>query len=321
MLQIPLKDPSRYWLGFDRAALRQLMQETTPDIVHVLDEATSRSLFQVAWEHLTTCRNAKILFYGFDNLPLKLRLHSRIKWRSTWSHLAGGVAASTESLDHLRDAGFPSDRPLERVFWGIPTDDFKPMNRELLKAELKLEYPHIVGYVGRFTEEKGIMVLLKAMQRLDRSVHAVFVGSGPIAGKLKRDVLPSSIAKRVHVYDVLPPAQLACLMNCFDVLALPSLTRSTWKEQYGRVIGEAMACGLPVVGSDSGAIPEVIGNAGLVVKEGDAGALAGAIERLVKNRDEAAQLRSRAIERANTELSTKVMAERLHRFYQKVLET
>jgi glycosyltransferase involved in cell wall biosynthesis len=110
-------------------------------------------------------------------------------------------------------------------------------------------------------------------------------------------------------------------MNCFDVLALPSLTRSTWKEQYGRVIGEAMACGLPVVGSDSGAIPEVIGNAGLVVKEGDAGALASAIERLIQNRDEAVQLRNRAIERANTELSTKVMAERLHRFYQKVLET
>jgi glycosyltransferase involved in cell wall biosynthesis len=165
------------------------------------------------------------------------------------------------------------------------------------------------------------MVLLKAMQRLDCSVHAVFVGSGPIAGKLKTDALPASIAKRVHVYDVLPPAQLACVMNCFDVMALPSLTRSTWKEQYGRVIGEAMACGIPVVGSNSGAIPEVIGDAGLIAKEGDAGALADAIDGLIKNPDQVAHLRRRAIERANTELSTKVMAQRLHRFYQKVLET
>lgn len=61
---------------------------------------------------------------------------------------------------------------------------------------------------------------------------------------------------------------------------LPSLTTPRWKEQFGHVLIEAMACGVPVIGSSSGAIPEVIGDAGLVVPEGIPGALAEAINLL-----------------------------------------
>ncbi len=66
-------------------------------------------------------------------------------------------------------------------------------------------------------------------------------------------------------------------MNAVDVLALVSRTTPTWKEQFGRVIVEAHACATPVVGSDSGAIPEVVGEGGLIVPEGDVPAMAAAI--------------------------------------------
>jgi glycosyltransferase involved in cell wall biosynthesis len=62
-------------------------------------------------------------------------------------------------------------------------------------------------------------------------------------------------------------------MNSLDVLVLPSRSRSFWKEQFGRVLIEAMACGVPVIGSSSGEIPNVIGDAGLVFKEGDSAQL------------------------------------------------
>ncbi len=65
-----------------------------------------------------------------------------------------------------------------------------------------------------------------------------------------------------------------------DVLAVPSLTRPNWKEQFGRVLIEAMASGVPVIGSDSGAIPDVIDDAGLITPEGDIAALAEAICKL-----------------------------------------
>jgi glycosyltransferase involved in cell wall biosynthesis len=72
------------------------------------------------------------------------------------------------------------------------------------------------------------------------------------------------------------PQQLAKM----DTLVLPSRTEVFWKEQFGRVLVEAMACGVPVVGSDSGEIPHVIADAGIVVPEGDPHALALALLRL-----------------------------------------
>ena len=65
-----------------------------------------------------------------------------------------------------------------------------------------------------------------------------------------------------------------------DALVLPARTQANWREQFGRVLVEAMACGVPVVGSTCGEIPGVIGDAGLVVPEGDVAALADALRRL-----------------------------------------
>jgi glycosyltransferase involved in cell wall biosynthesis len=73
------------------------------------------------------------------------------------------------------------------------------------------------------------------------------------------------------------------LIRKLDVIALPSITTNSWKEQFGRVLIEGMACAVPVVGSDSGEIPNVVGDAGLVVPEGDVVSLAGALRRLYEN--------------------------------------
>jgi glycosyltransferase involved in cell wall biosynthesis len=105
------------------------------------------------------------------------------------------------------------------------------------------------------------------------------------------------------------------------VLALPSLTTTSWKEQFGRVLQEAMACGIPVVGSDSGEIPHVIGDAGLVTPEGDAAALRDALRRLMDDahlrHDLGHRGRARVLERftharvaaATVEVYRRVMAE------------
>ena len=128
-LPVPLRDPANYQRGFQRQALRAAIRTAEPDIIHVLDEAYSGYLFQVVWERLTICPRAKIVFYGFDNLPLHLKLHSALKWRLTWSQMSGGLAANSECLTNLREAGFPRRLPLERVFWGVPTEIFRPMDK------------------------------------------------------------------------------------------------------------------------------------------------------------------------------------------------
>jgi glycosyltransferase involved in cell wall biosynthesis len=75
--------------------------------------------------------------------------------------------------------------------------------------------------------------------------------------------------------------EMPSFYNKLDAIVVPSRTRSNWKEQFGRVIIEAMACGVPVIGSDSAAIPEVVGDDGLIFPEGQVEALAACLQHLI----------------------------------------
>ncbi len=88
------------------------------------------------------------------------------------------------------------------------------------------------------------------------------------------------IADRLAFVSQIPSVQMPNQYHQMDVLVLPSLTWPNWKEQFGRVLIEAMASGVPVIGSDSGAIPGVVADAGLIVPEGDIDALKNAIAQI-----------------------------------------
>jgi len=319
-LPVPLRDPANYQRGFQRQALRAAIKIAEPDIIHVLDEAYSGYLFQVVWERLTVCPKAKIAFYGFDNLPLHFKLHSSLKWRLTWSQMSGGLAANSECLNNLREVGFPSRLPLERVYWGVPTEIFRPMDKRSLKQELGLNFDHLVGFIGRLSPDKGLRVLIDAFRRLPESTHLLLVGSGPMKEELEGLSIRSNLAGRIHIQDAVETSHLVKILNSLDVLCLPSLTLEKWKEQYGRVIAEAMACGIPVVGSDSGAIPEVIGSAGLIVPENDSSLLADALSLALFDEITSERLRREGLMRVDLDLSCKAMARNLYGFYDRILE-
>lgn len=141
------------------------------------------------------------------------------------------------------------------------------------------EHPFTVGYAGRLIESKGLWDLLAAVRTLEAPVEMVLIGNGELRDQLDGQEIPGS---RVRVLDGLTHEQMACGYSQLDVLVLPSHTTPTWKEQFGRVIIEALWCGVPVVGSDSGEIPWVIGltGGGLVFPEGDVGALAARLGEL-----------------------------------------
>jgi glycosyltransferase involved in cell wall biosynthesis len=153
--------------------------------------------------------------------------------------------------------------------------------------------PFVIGYVGRLVEEKGVHVLLRAVAALDDASaerHSAYgrtgwklriLGSGPERSRLEGLAEELGIARLVRFEDPIPSAQMPDHYRQLDALALPSLTRPNWKEQFGRVLIEAMACGVPVVGSDSGEIPNVIGTAGLVFAEGDVPALRDSLSLLM----------------------------------------
>jgi glycosyltransferase involved in cell wall biosynthesis len=135
----------------------------------------------------------------------------------------------------------------------------------------------VIGYAGRLVPEKGVDVLLAACAvlppALDWTLH--LLGDGPDQERLVDIARELSISGKVRFLGRVPSAQTPQFYQTLDVLVVPSLSRPNWVEQFGRVLTEAMACGVAVVGSRSGEIPWVIGDAGLIFPEGDAGALAG----------------------------------------------
>jgi glycosyltransferase involved in cell wall biosynthesis len=139
--------------------------------------------------------------------------------------------------------------------------------------------PFTVGYAGRLIESKGLLDLLAAVRGLDAPVGLVLVGNGELRPRLEHQAIPGS---HVQILDDLTHDRMACAYARLDVLVLPSRTTPTWKEQFGRAIVEALWCGVPVVGSDSGEIPWLIEltGGGLVFPEGDREALAARLKEL-----------------------------------------
>ncbi len=129
------------------------------------------------------------------------------------------------------------------------------------------------------------------MERLPERYKVVFAGDGPQKDELLASIKMLKLQGRAYYAGLLPKDKLLATYPLFDVFVLPSISTPHLVEQFGAVLAEAMACGVPVIGSDSGAIPEVVDEGGLIVPEGDADALAKAIARM--SDDE--QLRRRSI--------------------------
>jgi glycosyltransferase involved in cell wall biosynthesis len=159
-----------------------------------------------------------------------------------------------------------------------------------------------VGFVGRLTPEKGIADLLGFGPRL------LCVGEGPLA-RAVRDVGGEVVV--AHSTD-----ELAAQLERMGVLAMPSRTTRRWKEQFGRAAAEAMAAGIPVVAYGSGSLPEVIGDAGAVVPEGDRVELARTVEGVLHRRDE---LGARGRARAERSFRWDAVARRQADLYRGVL--
>jgi glycosyltransferase involved in cell wall biosynthesis len=168
----------------------------------------------------------------------------------------------------------------------------------------------LVGYVGRLVPEKGVDVFLDALARI-RGAHGVIAGDGGERGALEARATSLGLGERVRFTGALPPGEAARVIGALDVLVLPSRTRPNWSEQFGRVLIEAMASDVAVIASDSGAIGEVVGDAGLLVPEDDPAALARAIERALVP-DKNATMRARGRERARIHFHPHVEVDALH---------
>lgn len=191
-----------------------------------------------------------------------------------------------------------------------------PEARDAVRAELGLTRPTI-AYFGRQTPEKGIHLLIDALDRIrDRDWQFLiddFIGTSAYAAQLQAQIERLNLRDRVIFFES-KHEDMARYMNAADIVVLPSLSTPKWKEQYGRVIQEVMACGRTMVGSRSGAIPEVMGGHGHLFDEGDVAGLASLLGTLLDRGDFADDAaRSHALARLSVDRQAAIMADLLRR--------
>jgi glycosyltransferase involved in cell wall biosynthesis len=255
-----------FWPGLGR-----VIRQVRPDLVHMDEEP-----YNVATAHgtlLARRSGAQSLFFTWQNLLR--RYPPPFNWfeRGVFDRSAHAIAGSTEALDVLRAKGYRGPGSVIPQF-GVDPDLFAPGPCPTGSAP-------VIGFISRLVEEKGVFVLLDALARLPGDWRLHVVGSGPLEEEARQRADALGLSGRITWERGVPSTQIPQRLRSFTMLVQPSLTRRHWKEQFGRAVMEAMACGVPVVGSSSAEIPHVLGDAGLVVPEGDPLALREAIARLL----------------------------------------
>ena len=246
------------------------MRACQPQIVHIDEEAYNLA----TWQALRLARRAgaKSLFFSWQNI--QRAYPPPFSWGESWvlRQADYALAGTQPAADVLRAKGYAGPLAVIPQFGSAP-ELFHP-------AATRRPRPFTIGYIGRLVPEKGLAVLLRAASQLDGDWRLRLVGGGKDRAKLEALARSLGIGDRVRFIGQLPSTALPAEYHQLDALVLPSLTRPNWKEQFGRVLVEAMASGVPVIGSDSGAIPSLIGEAGIIVPEGDHAALAKALRDL-----------------------------------------
>lgn len=291
--------------------LRDLLADVQPDLVHLDEEPYDFVTFHGA--RLAHRVGAKVVFFTWQNLRRRLPPPFTLFQRSIFRQAAGALAGNAEAISILRERGWQGPTELLPQF-GVDETLFCPAPETSKDAS-----SFHIGYAGRLVPEKGLPVLLEAVAHLQGDWCLTLVGEGPQRAELEAQAWQLGIAERVEFRRGMPSTEMPRFYQELDALVLPSLTRPNWKEQFGRVLVEAMACGVPPVGSNSGEIPNVMGDAGLVFPEGEAAALAAQLQRL---KDDAAlrqELGERGRARVLSQYTHRSIAEKTAAFYERVL--
>jgi len=245
------------------------MRKFKPDIIHTESGTRGFTTFQSVTYRRIFAPKSKFIAFTWANLEAPiippLQYFERINLSQTDHVICGNVGAK----ELLISKGY--SRPISVIpQLGIDTDFFIPSNGNRLRGELNISPDtFVIGFAGRMSPEKGLLFLIEAAAYLTGDWALILIGRGPDRDIAFRRAQTLGIAEHIRWIDVVPHLELVNYYNIMNVLVSTSITTPIWKEQFGLVVAQAMACQVPVIGSVCGETPNVIGDAGLLFHEGD----------------------------------------------------
>lgn len=310
------------------ADLIKLLRDFKPQIIQVEQGSKSLAYAQsIALNKLLKIQ-AKNIFFTWWNLPYQLKWPISTLEAYNLKHTDGIVVGNQDGAAILREHGYSGPIKIMPQL-GVDESLFRPTGHDThLSQQLNIQpTDFIVGFVGRFVEEKGLLTLAKALSGIqERPWKWLLVGRGELRPRLTEAARAWGIQDQLIWVDSVPHDRVYRYLNLMNVLVLPSETSNQfqtlsvrgWQEQFGHVLIEAMACQVPVIGSNCGEIPNVIQDAGLVFPEGDVAALRDCLRRLMGVPELAAELGKRGYRRVMENYTNRILAEQLLEFYQEL---
>lgn len=162
------------------------------------------------------------------------------------------LALSRQSKNEIIALGIPENKIKTFTYW-VDQKVFLPLNKNTCRALLKLDKKFIVLFVGRLVEEKGLIPLMVAASNWKDSICLLIAGVGPLEENVKKAALKN---RNIIFLGGISQESLPSVYNSADLLIVPSLN----EEGFGRVIIEALSCGIPVVATNRGGVPEAMDN-------------------------------------------------------------
>ena len=287
------------------------------DVVHCWEEPYIVAGGQIAW---WTPRNAALVFWTGQTIAKDYPMPFSMIERYCVSRCAGWMARGENGVAALLPRGY--DRKPHRVMpLGVDLEMFRPDRSAGDAVRTHLGWSGkgapVVGYMGRFVEEKGIRTLTAALDHVESQWRGLFVGGGPLEGFLRE--WSARHGDRVRIVTGISHERVPEYLNAMDLMCAPSETALSWREVFGRMIVEAFACGVPVIASNSGEIPRVVADAGRIVNEQAPDELADAIADLLKNPALRSEFAARGLDRVRTTYTWRIVARRHLGFFEELL--
>jgi glycosyltransferase involved in cell wall biosynthesis len=305
-IMLPSAGPALWYLHF-YPGLRRLLREIRPQVIHLWEEPWS----VVALQASLLKGDAALVMEVEQNINKRLPPPFESIRRHVLRRTDYVISRHKDAAEVVRAKGY--NGPLSEVGYGVNQDVFFPSDPPGSgdsryagggKASLRL------GYVGRLTELKGLDDVLDAMAQTRSPVSLAIIGEGEHESELHQRVENLGLQQRVSFQGWASPKEVAKFIHTLDALVLPSRS-GTWREQFGRVILEAQSCGVPVIGSDSGAIPHVVGRGGWIVPERNPVALAQCLDAVAANPEEVKRRGVAGLENVESRFTFDIIAQRL----------
>lgn len=328
--------------------LYKILKSFNPDIIHVEQGDNALSYFQLIILSKLLRLNSKFTFFTWVNWKNKWSLKYKLIWqfieKFNLKNSSGAFVGNNDAKDILIGKKF--NKPIKTLLQlGVNTRYFHPKEVRILKPvvhsknglicikgnnktdftschieHLSESRSYVIGFIGRLIKEKGVFELLQAFFELKKNFYnwkLIFIGNGIKKQNLIKRIKKFNLTNSVEIIDSVDHKKVGNLLNRFDIFVLPSYDTPKWREQFGHVLIEAMACKIPIIGSTGGEIPNVIGDAGLIFEQKNKNDLKYKLSLLMNNETLRKELALKGYSRFKNNFSYEIIAEETYNFWEK----